>query len=78
VLDFSAVPFLDSTAANTIASMVKKAERHDTRVVLSGASPAVRQVLWSHGLRPPKVRYKHNIAAAVAAAGQPKLAATAS
>jgi SulP family sulfate permease len=69
VLDFSAVPFLDSTAANTILAAQRKAQSHDVQVWLTGASPSVRKTLLAHGLRPPAVRYARSIEQAVARVG---------
>jgi len=65
VLDFSAVPFLDSTAANVIEGTVRKATRNGGRVFITGATPAVRRMLFAHGVRPPHVRYKATAGAAV-------------
>ena len=55
VLDFSAVPLLDSTAASTIESFVRKAERRHAAVHIAGAIPGVRRVLENHGVRAPHV-----------------------
>ncbi len=68
VLDVSAVPFLDSTGASTIEGFVRKAQRRGAKVVVAGASPAVRRNLLIHGLRPPRVRYKRELADAIASA----------
>ena len=62
ILDFSAVPFLDSTAANIIEQSVRKAERRSIRFFITGASPAVRRMLLTHGVRPPHVHYAATIA----------------
>ena len=61
ILDCSAVPFLDSTAANVIEGAVRKAERAGVRFFITGASPSVRRMLFSHGVKPPHVRYKATI-----------------
>jgi SulP family sulfate permease len=66
VIDFAAVPLLDSTAANAIAQIAIKARRHGVRVVITGASPAVRRTLLAHGARPPQAKYRSDIASAVA------------
>ena len=58
VLDCSAVPFLDSTAANVIEGAARKARRAGVRFFIAGASPQVRRMLFAHGVRPPHVRYK--------------------
>jgi transcriptional regulator with XRE-family HTH domain len=66
VIDFSAVPFLDSTAANTIAGVARKSVRRGTPVTISGASASVRKSLKEHGVVPPLADYQETIADAVA------------
>jgi len=66
VLDFAAVPFLDSTAAHTIAGTAEKARDKGIALTITGASPAVRKELLAHGVRPPMVDYKPDIEVAVA------------
>jgi sulfate permease, SulP family len=61
VVDFSAVSVIDSTAAATIEGFVRKARRHQALVYVTGAQPAVRHILLSHGVRPPDVRFAQNI-----------------
>jgi SulP family sulfate permease len=68
VIDFSAVPFIDSTAANTIQGVARKAERHGVLLLVSGATPAVRKALVAHGVSAPKVLFERNIEEALAAA----------
>jgi SulP family sulfate permease len=68
IIDFSAVPFVDSTAANTIEGLVRKTERHGVEVYLSGTSPSVRRALFVHGLKPPQVHYENSIEAAMSKA----------
>ena len=68
VIDFSAVPFVDSTAANVIAGIARKAGRHEVRVYVTGATPAVRHALLAAGARRPEVRYRRHIDDAVAEA----------
>lgn len=68
VIDFSAVPFIDSTAANTIEGIARKAARHHVVLLISGTAPAVRKSLTSHGVRPPEVIYESTIEAAITAA----------
>jgi SulP family sulfate permease len=60
VLDFSQVPFIDSTAANTIVGIARKAEAGGVALLISGASPAVRSLLASHGVA-GRVRYAATI-----------------
>lgn len=62
ILDFSAVPVLDSTAANIIEQSARKAERRGIRFFITGASPSVRRMLLTHGVRPPHVHYAATIA----------------
>jgi SulP family sulfate permease len=66
VIDLSAVPFLDSTAANAMSRVAAKAKRQNIRLFITGASPVVRRELLTHGVRPPLVRYRETIARAVA------------
>ncbi|HEY8335047.1 MAG TPA: SulP family inorganic anion transporter [Tardiphaga sp.] len=66
VIDFAAVPFLDSTAANAIKGIAEKARRRGVRVILTGTSQPVRRALLTHGARPPLVKYRPDIADAVA------------
>ena len=66
VVDFAAVPFLDFTAANEISRVAVKARRLGIRLYITGASPAVRRALITHGVRPPRARYRETIARAVA------------
>lgn len=70
VIDFAAVPVLDSTGAATIEGFVRKARRQGAAVTVSGASRAIRRVLLVHGVRPPEVRFRTKLAEAVALAEQ--------
>jgi sulfate permease, SulP family len=62
VLDLSAVPLADSTAALSLHAFIERARRHAADVFIAGASPHVRRVLASVGLRPPVVRYAPSVA----------------
>jgi sulfate permease, SulP family len=66
VVDFAAVPFLDSTAANAMSRVAAKAKRQNIRLFITGASPTVRRVLLTHGVIPPRARYRETIARAIA------------
>src|SRR6201999_4079079 len=66
VIDFAAVPFLDSTAANAMSRVAAKARRQGIRLFITGASPTVRRALLTHGVRPPRAKYRETIARAVA------------
>jgi SulP family sulfate permease len=65
ILDLSAVPFIDSTAANAIAALGAKAKRHGARLFVSGATRAVRRALLVAGARRPQVIYRTTLEAAV-------------
>jgi SulP family sulfate permease len=64
----AAVPFLDSTAANTIEALAGKAARRGVRVMLTGTSREVRKELFAHGIRPRLVSYEHSIERALSKA----------
>lgn len=66
VLDLSAVPFIDSTAANTIEGLAQKMRRRGVKMVVSGASRDVRRDLFVNGVKPPLVRFERSIEAALA------------
>jgi SulP family sulfate permease len=66
VVDFAAVPFLDSTAANAMSRVAAKATRQGIKLFITGASPTVRRALLTHGVRPPRAKYRETIARAVA------------
>jgi SulP family sulfate permease len=66
VVDFAAVPFLDSTAANAMSRVAAKAQRQGIKLFITGASPPVRRALLTHGVRPPRAKFRETIARAVA------------
>lgn len=68
VLDVSAVPVLDSTAAATIHGFARKARRQGAAVYIAGAQPDIRRTLLAHGVRPPLARFRSGLDEAVAAA----------
>ncbi len=61
ILDLSAVPFLDSTAANTLHGTARQTARYGVRMFITGAAPSVRRVLLASGLHPPLVEYRASI-----------------
>jgi SulP family sulfate permease len=61
VLDFAAVPFIDTTAANSIEGVVRKAHRHGVVVIISGAATAVRKALAARGIDTPIAEYVADI-----------------
>ncbi len=70
VIDFVAVPFIDSSGAHAIEGLVRKARKRNVEVYFSGTSAAVRRELVVHGLKPPVVHYKPSIQHARTAAQQ--------
>ncbi len=68
ILDFSAVPLIDSTAAKTLQGFMHKLQRSGTKIYFSGARPSVRQALISAGLKEPAVSYSESVDAARAQA----------
>ncbi|MBV8923862.1 MAG: STAS domain-containing protein [Bradyrhizobium sp.] len=66
VVDFAGVPFLDSTAANAMGRVAAKAGRQGIKLFITGASPTVRRALLTHGVSPPRAKYRETIARAVA------------
>ena len=65
IVDLSAVPFVDSTAANTIEGLAHKARRRRVDVYLVGANAAVRQELTAHAITPPLVHHAATVEEAV-------------
>jgi SulP family sulfate permease len=65
VVDLAGVQFLDSTAANTLEGLARKAARRNVEVVLTGTTHEVREELFAHGIKPPAVRYERSIEAAL-------------
>jgi sulfate permease, SulP family len=65
VVDFAAVPFLDSTAANAMSRVATKAKRQGIRLFITGASPTVRRVLLTHGVTRSRAKYRETIARAI-------------
>ncbi len=68
VIDFTAVPMIDSTAAATIEGFARKAHRQGAVVYLAGARPPILHDLKIHGVRPPNVHFATTLADALAAA----------
>ena len=57
IIDFSSVPFLDSTGANMIVGLAQKAQKQGVAVWLTGASRDILRVFVTHGLNRPLVHY---------------------
>ncbi len=67
VVDFTSVPFLDSTGANMIEGLAHKARKRGVALWLTGASREIRRAFLTHGLRKPLVRYASTLEDAVSA-----------
>ena len=67
IVDFSAVPFLDSTGANMIEGLAHKAHKRGVALWLTGASRDIQRVFVTHGLKRPLVHYAAGIEEALAA-----------
>jgi SulP family sulfate permease len=67
VIDFSAVPVIDSTAVATIDGFIRKTERNGARVIISGAAPSVERALGMHGVHPPRVEFRPSVPEALRA-----------
>lgn len=62
IIDFTGVPFIDSTAANTIESLAHKAKRKNVEIYLTGTKHHnVGSELFSNGIKSPLVHYAKNI-----------------
>jgi sulfate permease, SulP family len=68
VIDFAAVPFLDSTAANAIDGLAHKARRRGVKVVLTGTTHKVRSDLFAQNIKPPLVSYERSVEVALSKA----------
>ncbi len=67
IVDFSAVPFLDSTGANMIEGLAHKAHKRGVALWLTGASRDIQRVFVTHGLKRSLVHYAASIEEALAA-----------
>lgn len=66
IVDFSAVPFLDSTGANMIEGLARKAKKRGIALWLTGASRDIRKGFVTHGLKRPMVHYAATVEDALA------------
>jgi SulP family sulfate permease len=66
IVDFSDVPFMDSTAATAMKSFAAKVDRRHTSLVFAGVRPHVRHALKSIGLKPPVARFAASVEHALA------------
>jgi len=70
VIDFSEVPFIDTSGAHSFEILGRKVARSGGLLVIAGALPEVRRVLLSQGVRAPHVHYAQDVKAALQDAGQ--------
>lgn len=68
IIDFAAVPFIDSTAAHMIEGLARRAGQRGLPVIISGASKSVREGLVAHEIAEPLVSYEPALKPALAAA----------
>jgi sulfate permease, SulP family len=61
IVDLSHVPFIDSTAAETIKGLAQKAARRKLIFTLTGTTHEMRLELFMQGLKPPLVHYEQTI-----------------
>lgn len=66
ILDCSDLPVLDSTAAHALEGAARKARQSGIGFIIAGARPQIRRMLLTHGVRPPLVKYKPDVASALA------------
>jgi SulP family sulfate permease len=66
VVDLSDVPFIDSSGARSFEVLARKTERQGGRLVLTGASPEVRRMMLSQGVREPHVAWRARVEDALA------------
>ena len=57
IVDFSAVPFLDSTGATVMEGLAHKTARRGVALYVAGANTDIRRALLTHGVRPPAVTF---------------------
>lgn len=67
IVDFSNVPFLDSTGANMIEGLAHKAQKYGVTLWLTGASRDTQRVFVTHGLKKPFVHYAATVEDAITA-----------
>ncbi|HWK97866.1 MAG TPA: SulP family inorganic anion transporter [Pseudolabrys sp.] len=64
ILDFTDVPLIDTTAARSLHSFVRKLGKGGTEVYFAAARPNVRHELVAAGLKPPLIRYAASVESA--------------
>jgi SulP family sulfate permease len=64
IVDFADAPYIDSTAANALGGVARKAHRRHVAVMFSSASPAVEEMLMSHAVEAGAVTFEATLAGA--------------
>ncbi|MDH6266666.1 SulP family sulfate permease [Rhizobium sp. SG_E_25_P2] len=64
ILDVAAAAYIDSTAANVIEGMARKANRRGVRVIIAGARADVEAILRAHHAAPPLIAFAPSVEAA--------------
>ncbi|TKA96373.1 SulP family inorganic anion transporter, partial [Cereibacter changlensis] len=72
VLDFTHVPFIDSSGARSFELLARKTARQGTAFYITGANVEVRRALIVQGLREPKVHYLPDVQSVDEALAQAK------
>ena len=65
IVDFSAVPFLNSTGANMIEGLAHKAHKRGVSLWLTGANRDIVRLFLAHGLKKPLVKYASTVEGAI-------------
>lgn len=70
VVDFSEVPFVDSTGARMMLTLAQKMERRGGRLYVTGTTAELRRALHAQGLHDPLARFLPDVATALRMATQ--------
>jgi SulP family sulfate permease len=62
IVDVSAVPFLDSSGANAMEALARRAHKRGVILILAGGNEAVVKTLRAHGVRTPEAHFAMDIA----------------
>ena len=57
IVDVAGVPFLDSSGANAMEALARRAHKRDVILILAGGNEAVVKTLRAHGVRTPEAHY---------------------
>ena len=65
VVDFSDVPFIDSSGARSIDLLAARMKRQGARLYIAGTTPAVRRQLLAYGVTRARATYRSSVASAL-------------